>query len=60
MEQTKYLLQVDSEIGTYNREDVLRYDIARLVSIGEKYRIFRLQKGLMRDVYLEIETGDIK
>jgi hypothetical protein len=60
MEKSKYLLQVESEIGMYNREDVLRFDIARLESIGEKYRIFEFQKGLMRGVYFEIKIGDIK
>jgi len=54
MELTQYLCLVDDKIYLYNREDVLAFDIIQNADPVNDYRIFELQKGIMRNHYQEI------
>ena len=60
MEQSQYLCLVDDKIYLYNREDVLAFDIIQNSDPVNDYRIFELQKGIMRNYYSEIKIGDAK
>jgi len=60
MELTQYLCLVDDNIYLYNREDVLEFDIIQNADPVNDYRIFELQKGIMRDHYKEIKNESIK